>query len=316
MRIAGTILIAALIALAANGQIVISGNEAKIDLSSGTAVVLPDAPPDSLTILDFSTFPPKVTNVANVRNSVIGPPSNIAITPDEKLALIASSTLPDPDKPGQWIPDNIVHVLDLTANPPKVIEDIKTDPQPSGMSIARDGSFALVANRAAGTISKLSINGKKVAVEQTVKVCDPERRSVGCLHQSGWDLGDRQYQRGRLSRVVEDREWQARHDGHQVLGVRQSVPLRNQPGRQVRADRRFGPGISRYRRADGRRFEGRPAAYDRLRAFRLESGVHGDQSRQSTGRGRAHGWFEYPPRQSPARRRRTIGHSRAARFDL
>ncbi len=174
MRIAVAILVVFTVALSAGGQIVISGNESKIDLTSGTAVVLSDAPPDSLTILNFTSFPPEATHLEDIRNSVIGPPSNIAITPDEKLALIASSTLPDPDKPGAWIPDNVIHVLDLTANPPAVIDEIKTDAQPSGMSIARDGSFALVANRAAGTVSLLSIDGKKVVIDQTVKVCEPE----------------------------------------------------------------------------------------------------------------------------------------------
>ncbi|HQE83924.1 MAG TPA: hypothetical protein PLM14_13055 [Candidatus Hydrogenedentes bacterium] len=174
MRIAKTCLIACALAMTASSQLMLSGNEAKIDLTSGTAVVLPDAPPDSLSILNFSTFPPKVTHIDNVRNSVIGPPSNIAITPDERLALIASSTLPDPKNPGKWIPDNVIHVLDLTADPPAIIGQIETDAQPSGMSIARDGSCALVANRAAGTISMLSIDGRKVAVKQTVKVCEPE----------------------------------------------------------------------------------------------------------------------------------------------
>jgi DNA-binding beta-propeller fold protein YncE len=174
MRIAGTSLITCLLALSASSQIVISGNESKIDLTSGTAVVLPDAPPDSLSILDFSTFPPTVTHLDDIRNSVIGPPSNIAITPDEKLALIASSTLPDPENPGKWIPDNVIHVLDLTADPPAVIDQFETDAQPSGMSIARNGSYALVANRAAGTVSMLSIDGKKVAIKQTVTLCEPE----------------------------------------------------------------------------------------------------------------------------------------------
>jgi DNA-binding beta-propeller fold protein YncE len=174
MRIAGTFLVAGMMAMAAAGQLVISGNESKIDLTSGTAVVLPDAPPDSISILDFSSFPPKVTHLDNIRNSVIGPPSNIAITPDEGLALIASSTLPDPANPGKWIPDNVIHVLDLTLDPPAVIDVLEMDPQPSGMSIARDGSFALVANRAAGTVSMLSVDGKKVAIAQTVTVCTPE----------------------------------------------------------------------------------------------------------------------------------------------
>lgn len=176
MNIVKFSVIACTLAVTASGQLLISGNEAKIELTSGTAVVLPDAPPDGLSILDFSTFPPKVTQIDNVRNSVIGPPSNIAITPDERLALIASSTLPDPEHPGQWVPDNVIHVLDLTTDPPAVIDEIETDPQPSGMSIARDGSFALVANRAAGTVSMLSIDGKNVAVKQTVKVCEPEEQ--------------------------------------------------------------------------------------------------------------------------------------------
>jgi len=174
MKTATITLCVCALAVTASGQLVLSGNEAKIDLASGTAVVLPDAPPDSLSILDFSTFPPKVTHLDNVQNSVIGPPSNIAITPDERLALVASSTLSDPANPGQWIPDNVIHVLDLTAEPPAIIGQIKTDAQPSGLSIARDGSFALVANRAAGTVSMLSIDGKNVAVSQTVTVCEPE----------------------------------------------------------------------------------------------------------------------------------------------
>ena len=174
MRIATISLIACAIVTTASSQLVISGNEAKIDLTSGTAVVLPDGPPDSLSILNFLTFPPKVTHLENIRNSVIGPPSNIAITPDESLALIASSTLPDPENPGKWIPDNVIHVLDLTAVPPAIIGEIETDAQPSGMSIARDGSYALVANRGAGTIAKLSIDRKNVAVKQTIKVCEAE----------------------------------------------------------------------------------------------------------------------------------------------
>ena len=93
MKTATITLCVCALAMTASGQLVLSGNEAKIDLASGTAVVLPDAPPDSLSILDFSTFPPKVTHLDNVQNSVIGPPSNIAITPDERLALVASSTV-------------------------------------------------------------------------------------------------------------------------------------------------------------------------------------------------------------------------------
>ena len=171
------ILMTAMLTLAAalcHGQLVISGNENKIDLSAGSAEVIADAEPDSISILDFSQFPPSVRHVHGIRNSVIGPPSNIAITPGEGLALIASSLVAAPGDPTGYAPDTIVHVLDLTLEPPAVIGEIAAGRQPSGMSITRDGRFALVANRASGTVSLLGIEGKSVRLMQTVNVCDPE----------------------------------------------------------------------------------------------------------------------------------------------
>jgi DNA-binding beta-propeller fold protein YncE len=154
-------------------QLVISGNENKIDLTSGAARVVAAAAPDSISILDFSRFPPSVRHFLDVPNSVIGPPSNIAITPDRRLALIANSLKIDVANPTNWVPEAFVHILDLTVAPPKVIGKVTTGRQPSGISIARNGRLALVANRADGTISVLSIRGKEVGSVQTVKVCEP-----------------------------------------------------------------------------------------------------------------------------------------------
>ena len=76
-----------LLALAspASAQIIISGNENKIDLTSGAPKVIPPLAPDSISILNFSTFPPSVQHIRDIPNSVIGPPSNIAITPDRRI---------------------------------------------------------------------------------------------------------------------------------------------------------------------------------------------------------------------------------------
>ncbi len=171
------ILIIAVFVLAASlshGELVISGNENKIDLSGGSAVVIADAEPDSISILDFSVFPPSVRHLHGIRNSVIGPPSNIAITPDEGLALIASSLVVAPGDPVGYGPDTIIHVLDLTQDPPVVIDQVAAGRQPSGMSITRDGRYALVANRASGTVSLLGIEGKVVRLIETVEVCEAE----------------------------------------------------------------------------------------------------------------------------------------------
>ena len=155
-------------------QLVLSGNENKIDRSTGEQRVLLDAPSDTITLIDLSQFPPRVRHLEGIRNSVIGPPSNIAITPDGSLALIASSLRIDSTHPERLRPDNVVHVLDLTQNPPRVIDEVAVGLQPSGMSITHDGKMALVANRAAGTISVLGIRGKRVEHVGDVEVCGPD----------------------------------------------------------------------------------------------------------------------------------------------
>ncbi|HXG49451.1 MAG TPA: hypothetical protein VNO52_17645 [Methylomirabilota bacterium] len=158
---------------AAGPPLLLSGNEGKIDLTPGVATFVPHAPPDSLSILDFSTFPPSVRHLVDVPNSVLGPPSNIAIAPNGRLALIANAVKPEPRNQTNWLPENFVHLLDLAARPPGVVGRVVTGLQPSGISIRADGRLALVANRAEGTISVLALDGLSATATHTVKVCAP-----------------------------------------------------------------------------------------------------------------------------------------------
>lgn len=158
---------------AGDGGIMISGNETKVELTSGAARRVEPVGPDSISILDFRSFPPAVTHVMDVPNTVIGPPSNIAITPNGRLALIANSIRLDPSSATNWLPESFVHLVDLESRPPRVTGRVATGAQPSGMSITRDGRLALVANRAAGTISVLGLNGKEAVPLQELKVCEP-----------------------------------------------------------------------------------------------------------------------------------------------
>ena len=153
--------------------IVLSGNETKIELSSGAGRRVDPTGPDSISVLDFPRFPPEVTHVLDVPNTVIGPPSNIAIAPGGRLALIANSVRTDPSSPTNWIPESYVQVMDLGSRPPRVIGRVPTGAQPSGISITRDGGSALVANRAAGTVTVLGLHGNSVERLQDLKVCEP-----------------------------------------------------------------------------------------------------------------------------------------------
>ena len=111
-------------------QLVIAGVEAKLDVTTGEWIPLFDAGPDSLVIIDCAQFPPKVQHVTGIANSVIGPPSNVAITPDGKVALVANSLKLDRDSPGGYVPDNLVQVVDLTRQPPQLVGTAETGKQP------------------------------------------------------------------------------------------------------------------------------------------------------------------------------------------
>ena len=150
------------LAAAVNAQRILSGNENKVDLTTGAPRVITPDGPDSISLLDFSKFPPTVQHLENVPNTVIGPPSNIAITPNNSLALIADSVKVDPHDPSKWVPNSQIHLLDLESRPPRIIGSVQAGQQPSGLSITRDGKFALVANRADGTVTLLRIAGKEV----------------------------------------------------------------------------------------------------------------------------------------------------------
>jgi DNA-binding beta-propeller fold protein YncE len=110
---------------------------------------------------------------------VVGPPLSVAITPDEGLALVTAAMKIDPADPKKQIPDNRVSVIDLKASPPQVIGTLEAGKSPAGLSINRQGTLALVANRAEGTVSVFTISGKTVRPAGTVKLGDEK---IGASH--------------------------------------------------------------------------------------------------------------------------------------
>ena len=126
---------------------------------------------DSVVIVDIGTDPakPRIVTSLPLMNSVVGPPTNLAITPDGTLGIVANSLdwVPDGAK-WKFVPDNKLYVIDLTRSPPALIDTLAIGKQPSGLSINRTGDLALVANRADNSISVLSIQGKQVKLIDTV----------------------------------------------------------------------------------------------------------------------------------------------------
>ena len=128
---------------------------------------------DFVTIVDIGTNPanPKIVASLPLMNSIFGPPTNLGITPNGQLALVANSMDWMQEGTG-WkpAPDNKLYVIDLTTSPPRLINTVTVGKQPSGMSINRAGTLALIANRADNSISVLAIQGKDVKLVDTVVI--------------------------------------------------------------------------------------------------------------------------------------------------
>lgn len=128
---------------------------------------------DSVSIFDIATDPAHPVEVAclPLPNSLFGPPTNLAVTPDATLALVADPMAWEAQGT-KWIPvpGDRLHVIDLMRHPAAQVDTLQVGRQPSGLAISRDGTLALVANRADDSVSVLAIEGREVRRVGTVAV--------------------------------------------------------------------------------------------------------------------------------------------------
>jgi DNA-binding beta-propeller fold protein YncE len=172
-RVFALVLSAALaLATAAHAQLAVTSNDNKVMLDNGTAKVVQNPAPDTVTVLDLKVSPPRVLAEIPAPGSVVGPPFSVALTPDESLALVGSSSKIDPSDPTKTVPDTRISVIDLKASPPAVIATLEAGKGAAGIYVNRQGTLALVANRSEGTVSVFSISGKTVTPVGKVTIAD------------------------------------------------------------------------------------------------------------------------------------------------
>ncbi len=150
----------------------IVGNDEKVTWDDTGKMMLGPPGWDTVSLMTLSDGEtPRTVATLPVPNTVIGPPVNLAIAPNERLALVANSMKWRlVDKAWKNEPDNKVSVIDLTTSPPSIIATVEVGRQPAGIDINRAGDLALVANRADKSISVLSIHGREVKVTDTVAI--------------------------------------------------------------------------------------------------------------------------------------------------
>lgn len=170
------LLLAAAAAHAAPFMIV--GDDAKADYDATGKPVVNATGNDAVLIVDIAKpEDPKIVASLPLENSIVGPPTNLAISPNGAIALVADSiTVTQDNGANKAGPTNKLFVIDLKASPPKLVDTLELGKQPSGLSFSPKGDMALVANRADGSISVLKIDGTKVAVTATLPI------SAGVAH--------------------------------------------------------------------------------------------------------------------------------------
>jgi DNA-binding beta-propeller fold protein YncE len=171
---------------AAVAQLAVSANDAKVKLVNGKTEIVNPAPPDTVSFIDMRASPPKVLAELNVPNSIVGPPSNVAVSPKEDFVLIAGGMKVDPADATKTIPDDKLTVIDITplkpgllkrlglskGEPPtpKVVATLQVGKGAAGVSINKAGTLALVANRNEGTVSVFTIAGSTLTPAGKVTV--------------------------------------------------------------------------------------------------------------------------------------------------
>jgi DNA-binding beta-propeller fold protein YncE len=150
----------------------IVGNDEKITWDDQGKPVIRPSGKDTVLVVDVARpEAPKVIATLQLENSIVGPPTNVAISPDNKLALIADSMTVTEENGGlKMVPTDKLFVVDLSVNPPKVSQTLSVGKQPSGLAFSPSGDLALVCNRADGTVSVLRVAAGQVTQTGTLQL--------------------------------------------------------------------------------------------------------------------------------------------------
>jgi DNA-binding beta-propeller fold protein YncE len=162
----------ALLSSAATAEIAVSANDGKMVLENGVATVRKEPLPDTVSIIDLSGSAPRIVAELPAPASVVGPPSSVAIAPDESFALVTGAMKVDPADPTKAIADDKLTVIDLKSSPPRILATLQAGAGAAGVSINRAATLALVANRNEGTVSVFTISGNTLTAAGKIALGD------------------------------------------------------------------------------------------------------------------------------------------------
>jgi len=146
----------------APADLAVTANDSHSTNVEGVVGPAKNPPPDTISVIDVAQYPPKVVATVEAPTSVVGAPTSIWIAPDESYLIVTAATKIEPQNPDKIVSDDRVSVVDLTSVPPRVVQQVTAGEGASGVSVSRDGTLALVANRTEGTLSIFTVRSKRL----------------------------------------------------------------------------------------------------------------------------------------------------------
>jgi DNA-binding beta-propeller fold protein YncE len=144
-------------------DVVLSSNDGHSVMDSSRSIVAPgQVGPDTITVIDVKSYPPKIKATFDAPGSVAGPPGAVWISKDESWGIVTSATKADGAMKGGIGPDDRVAVFDLTSSPPTVVQSLNAGAGATQVRVSPDGTLALIANRTEGTVSVFSVKDKRL----------------------------------------------------------------------------------------------------------------------------------------------------------
>jgi hypothetical protein len=175
---------------------------------------------DSVQIIDMAAPSPRVVGKVGAETSMIGPPTSVAVSSDERFAVITAAQAVEPGDPPFLVFSDTVSMIDL-ADPraPKVVQTVKAGPGASGVSINRAGTLALVASTGDDTVSIFRIAGRRLTPAGKIRLPYQSRPTDVAISPDGRTALVVMQNAGRIVRLTIDGSKVSRSGSDFAVGV-------------------------------------------------------------------------------------------------
>jgi DNA-binding beta-propeller fold protein YncE len=163
-------------AVAAHAELLVVGNDGHQPPEPGQQ---PGRVADSVAVVDFNTSAPRLLGLVAAPASIIGPPEQIVVAPNERWALVAASTKADPADPIKTVPDSVISVIDIsTPARPRVIQTVHAGTGVYAIALNKSATLLLAGNQGEDSISIFTVAGNTLTPAGKVQLPAGSRPST------------------------------------------------------------------------------------------------------------------------------------------